>query len=875
MRGAWPLTGRTEELQAIARAISDTDGAGVLVFGAAGVGKTRLVREALSAARANGSTVRWIVGTAVGREMPLGALSSWAWPGGDDSSQLIGAVIEALTEAPADTPVVIGVDDVHLLDDLSTFVLRQIVARGAAKLVLTVRDGDVIPAATLELWAAAHFDRLDVRPMSQGETSELVAGALGGTLDSLAAQRMWRLTRGNPLYLSNIVEREVADGRLAAAGGRWSWTGEPVLPPGLLELIDARLGGLSPQIGDVVDVLAVGEPLELGALTRITDAAGVEGAAARGLLSVESVDDEMQVRLAHPLYAEVRRRGSAVTRLRRLRGLVAAELGGSRRSDEMRTVVRRAVLTLESDLAPDPGLFVQAAQGTVWLADLPLSEKLSHAAIRAGGEVEANFIRAHALSWLGRGREADEVLAAIPLIDLDETNQSRRTCVRAVNMLWTLADADGAVGLIDDAETSTRPSARGGLEAFRAMYWAALGRPAGAIALAQDLDLSTVPAIVGAVACWGMVVAYGDAGRVSDAIAAADRASVAVGSFDAAYMRFVIADAHLGALVLAGRIDEARTSAAQLRREAAGLPGAAPLFGAAIAGSAALGGGHLDEADALLGPAVEGLAAAGDSNGFGYRYRLPMVIARAMQGRGDEAAVAALESDRHPGWRYLDYVYGIAQGWAAARQGAVTQAIDIVVSAAEKAHAAGQFAAAVMCLQTAVQFGCRTCVTRLRELESIVEGPRVAAAARFAAAVRSGDASELAAVSAEFELMGDLVAAADAAAHAAIVYRRRGMRGSASTHAARAQALAEHCGGAITPALRQARERLPLTDREREIVMLLAQGLPGHDVAARLALSVRTVDGHIYRAMTKTRAASRDELVALLRDDRTHDDRLD
>lgn len=241
------MTGRTEELQRIARAISATHGAGVLVFGAAGVGKTRLVREALTAARANGSTVRWIVGTAVGREMPLGALSSWTWPGGGDSSDLIGAVIEALTAAPPDTPLVIGIDDVHLLDDLSTFVLRQIVARRAARLVLTVRDGDAIPAATRELWAAADFDRLDIRPLSQGETSELVARALGGALDSLAAQRLWQLTRGNPLYLSNIVEREVTDGRLAAAGGSWSWTGEPVLPPGLLELIDARLVDESPS----------------------------------------------------------------------------------------------------------------------------------------------------------------------------------------------------------------------------------------------------------------------------------------------------------------------------------------------------------------------------------------------------------------------------------------------------------------------------------------------------------------------------------------------------------------------------------------------------------------------------------------------------
>ena len=149
----------------------------------------------------------------------------------------------------------------------------------------------------------------------------------------------------------------------------------------------------------------------------------------------------------------------------------------------------------------------------------------------------------------------------------------------------------------------------------------------------------------------------------------------------------------------------------------------------------------------------------------------------------------------------------------------------------------------------------------------------MARAARFAAALRAGDAAELAAVSDDFEAMGDLVAAIDAAAQAAMAYRRQELRGSALGGVTRTEAPAEDCGGADTPALRQAREPLPLTDREREIVMLLGQGLSTREVAARLTLSVRTVESHIYRAMTKTGTASREELAALLskRRPRTHE----
>jgi DNA-binding CsgD family transcriptional regulator len=872
VRLTWPLIGRVEELRTIGTAIADPDSAGVVVCGAAGVGKSRLVREALVVASSDGCVVRWIVGTAAGRSLPFGALSSWAASAGGDQLQLVRAVIEALSAAPDGAPVVVGVDDAHLLDELSIFVLQQMVQRGAAKLVLTARDGEVVPAAMRELWAGALFDRLDVQPLSQDETAALVSTSLGGPLDPDAARRLWRLTRGNPLYLRNIVEREVSDGRLVAERGRWYWTGEPVLPPGLLELIESRIGALPPRVSDVVDVLAVGEPLELASMMRITGAAAVEEADLRGLITVETVEDQTQVRLAHPLYAEVRRQRTAPTRLRRLRGLVLAELAVSKGCDDMRTVVRRAVLSLDSDLPPDPELLISAAQGTVWLADMPLAERLAQAAIRAGGRVEANFIRAHALSWLSRGQEADSVLEGIPLTQLDEEDQSRRTCVRAVNMLWALADPDGAKQHIDSVMAHAPSRAQGSLDAFCTMYWAAMGEPVAAMTSARKLDIDILPAIVGAVASWGIVVACGDAGRASEAVAAAEHASaIAVRSFDAAYMRFVIADAHLGALLLAGRIGEATSLGERLRREAATLPGAALLFSTASAGRAALGAGHLDDADALLRPAVDLLAAAGDSNGFGYRYRLPTVIALAIQGRSDDAAAeaAALEQGRHPSWRYLDYEYGIAQAWVAACQGAVSQAIGTVLSAAEIARATGQFAAEVLCLQTAAQFGDSRHASRLGELAAIVQGPRAGLAARFAAALTAGDGSELNAVSEQFEQIGDLIAAADASAHAAIMYRRGNLRGSALRCSTRAEALAKQCGGASTPALRQANEQLPLTDREREIVMLLGQGLSGREVAQRLTLSVRTVEGHVYRAMIKTGATSRNELAALLHQERS------
>jgi DNA-binding CsgD family transcriptional regulator len=236
-----------------------------------------------------------------------------------------------------------------------------------------------------------------------------------------------------------------------------------------------------------------------------------------------------------------------------------------------------------------------------------------------------------------------------------------------------------------------------------------------------------------------------------------------------------------------------------------------------------------------------------------------------MRGMTRQAADALVALDKvQRRFRSLDHEKSLARAWVAASQGSISEAVTGLLSAAERARDTGRFAAEMLCLQTATQFGDRTSASRLKKLESIVEGPRAGLAARFAAALYDSDAAELSAVSEEFEHMGDLVAAVDAAAHAAAVYRRQDKRGSALGCSTRATALAEQCGGASTPALRQAAEPLPLTDREAEVVMLIGEGMSNRAVAERLTLSVRTVESYIYRAMLKTGTTSRDELAALL-----------
>jgi hypothetical protein len=88
--------------------------------------------------------------------------------------------------------------------------------------------------------------------------------------------------------------------------------------------------------------------------------------------------------------------------------------------------------------------------------------------------------------------------------------------------------------------------------------------------------------------------------------------------------------------------------------------------------------------------------------------------------------------------------------------------------------------------------------------------------------VRDRDVAAIFAAAHQFEQIGALLSAADAAAQAASAFEARGDRRRTVDAAAVAHRLAAECGGIRTPALDVAAHPLPLTMREREIANLVA-----------------------------------------------------
>jgi DNA-binding NarL/FixJ family response regulator len=864
----WPLTGRVEELSRIRELTHRRDGpAGVVLAGPAGVGKTRLAREALAAAEERGTLTRWAVATSSARALPLGVFAAALGVVGPDPARLVRQTSEALVAGAGRAGVVVGVDDAHLLDELSAVVVHQLVLRRAASVVLTLRTGETAPDAVTALWKDGHLPRLELQPLSQTETATLVEARLGGVVDSAAARRLWSITRGNALYLRQLVEGELESGRLHQVAGVWRWSGELALSPGLVELVSARIGQLPEAQRDVVEVLAFGEPLGVSLLAELTDALAVEQVEARGLVEVRPDGRRLQARLAHPLYGEVQRAQIGALHARRLRGQIAQALGatGGRRADD---TLRRAVLMLDSDLPPDAVLLTAAARRATELGDLRLAVRVARVAVTAGGGFEPRLILGNALGWSGRGAEADTEWAALSSLARTDAQRAQAAISRVIGLAWSFGRPAEAEAVLDTGvNTISDDTAALELAGVRSVLDAHLGRTVQAAQTAAGVlaHPHCSPAAT-RLASWGLAAACGGLGRlegVEETLRRIDARgeSSEIGLHEAAVVVFW----WVRGLSLAALLDRADQIARHYRERCQDTPGPADVMTSFMGAEVATSRGQIQTAARWFRQAIAGIHGA-DPGGWSFIGLVGLTSALGMAGDATSArqAFAEMAAVRHPTLVYLEPEVRLAGAWVAAAEGGISEAVTLARQAAEVAVSQHQSAVEVLALHTAVCFGDRTVPDRLAQLATQVDGPRAPAAAAHAAALAADDAAGLHGASVQLEQIGALLLAADAAAQAAAVYTRQDRRGSAHTAATRAHQLAHACEDARTPALAALAAPLPLTHREREIVTLAASGLPNREIAQRLVVSVRTVENHLYRAYPKLGTTDRAELTALL-----------
>ncbi|WP_083407804.1 LuxR C-terminal-related transcriptional regulator [Mycolicibacterium rutilum] len=860
-----PLAGRDGELATIRRALSGGNKSGVVIVGAAGVGKTRLAREVLHLAERAGERTSWIVGTESAKALPLGAFTALINDAGVDPWPNIRHLIKSFVAQQRQGRMLIGVDDAHLLDGLSAHVVHQLAQSRATRLLVTLRAGAEEPDAITALWKDGLLARLDLAPLSVDATRAMIEEALGGAVDARSARRFWNLTGGNALFLRQLVQDQIDAGRMRLTAGVWMWDDDVAVSQSISDMVGRQVRGLTPEIALVVDTLSQCEPLAVDVLCDLVDRADLETAEQMRLVTVERSGGELAARLAHPLFGELRRASAGEMYLSKIRGRLAERLAKDPDAD-MQATVRRGLLALESDLPPDGQLFLQSAQHAMTLLDLDLADRFATAAAEAGVP-EAAEVRALNLLLLGRGEQTEEVLREISSSGGEGARQW--STLRATNLIWMLGRLTDAAAVLDDlAGGPEAPADRFARLAVEACVDAASARCATAADKAREaLDSGQLSDFHAMMASVALTMALGALGRADALTPVAESAlERAMTSFQASHMRFWYASVYARACRLTGHIDECVAMAQRLAGSAHEVPSLAYANLASLLGGAELMRGDVRAAVQLLHEALAGVEKHGVTTGLRPATCFALAEAHAKLGEAEAAKEAITEAQCSvpPGFLFMQTAHSIATGWAQVANGCVADAVATVLDAAAQARDRDQPTHELWCLQVAAQWGDASRAARARELADELDLPLADAVARHAESLAAGDGERLLLAADDYRAIGDRAAAADAAAQAAVAFTGGQQRKRGLYAAAVAKELSDACGGLCTPALRAPASQ-PLTGRQREIVEFVVAGLSNREIATRLVMSVRSVEGHIYRACQRVGANSREELAAIAR----------
>lgn len=865
----------------------------MVLAGAMGVGKSRLLAGWLAALDARGRATVAIRATRSTATIPFGAFARWV-------PEQIGSSLdrlEALKSVAAyfserDVRLVLAVDDAQLLDEGSAALVLHLAQHTSLSLLVTIRSGEPCPDAITSLWKEGLVPRLDLAPLSEPEAAELLEQALGGTIATATQRRLWQLTQGNPLYLREVVDAGLAQGTLTRTAGVWRWQGALPVRSGLVDLISDRIGGGGsasggddPATRQVLEMVALGEPLAVEVLAKLAPESALVQAEHSGLVTVDRQPTGRghaggggdAIRLSHPLYSELLRAElPPFTARSHHRAMAEAAIAtGFHQQDPLQV----ATWLLQSGATPsEPGLLLRASFLAQNIDDYELSAQLADAAEQAGGGWRATLRRAEALGALHRWEEADALLADLSAPGSEPEAHAAAARVRAQQSFFHREeDLAVARAIISDAVEQVPAPARSSLLTYgsRLAILPLELEETIRLATAAVADADSYEGRLRAITSAGLAAAF--LGRTRAATVLSELAvprtgePIGTGPTPASYAALT----YSFALMLDGRIDDAAAFFEKiLHQDVVPVCGPERVLPAFWLARAAMTQGRVRTATQLCQEALDQL---GDENHYGRGTWVTATLATAAAQAGDARAAreALAWADAHAKSRAAsdDMFLDLARAWLSALEGELSAARDLAVETAGRARSFGAWGLEVLAWIDALRLGAGPAAApRLEELARLVEGPYTAAAAQFARCVASGDGASLEETAERFSVMGARLLAAEASAEAARVHRAEGLSRKRAASQAKAQELIARCEGAATPLLAQLDYEPPvarLTDREREVIDLAARGRTSREIAETLFISVRTVDSHLNHAYTKLGVNGRSELATVLGRDAT------
>jgi DNA-binding CsgD family transcriptional regulator/energy-coupling factor transporter ATP-binding protein EcfA2 len=864
------MVARDDEFRrALAALEDDAKFHGVVLMGESGTGKSTLARTLAEAVESRGFSVRFVLGTQTGSAVPLGAFY-WllTLDTTHEPAMMLAAARRSLEQ---EKNLVLVVDDAQLLDPMSATLVHQLAISGATRLIVVIRSGEAVSDAVTALWKEQLLLRLGINAFTRAQTGELARGVLGGAVEGRLIDELYERTGGNLLLLRGLLSAGRESGVLVRTDTGWQLHGRLRGDDELYDLLAFRLRSLASEELEAIEVLATAEVLDWDVLRMVSDADAVARLERRGLIQLVPEGSRPVARLNHPVIGEAALRHAGVVRTRQLNSILAQQLQKQIQADEhrsgvpdVRTRIQLAQFTMRSDLAPDLEVITDAAASAVTMSNFSYGEELARFAFDHGGGLPAALVLAEAISWQGRGEEAEAVLGGFDPDGCDEPLMVRWGCLRAANLFRVCGQVEAAWLVLAMVRDRTESEAFVGLvTALEVLFRFFSGEVATTMEIGPTLCASDVLPLAKVWVAVPTSCALALAGRFGEVDRIAEAGLRAAALSESGPHRFAIGVAEVVAAMGAGDYSAAERVRERYAAMAAGVPAAEAMVHAML-GLVQLARGALPSACAAFHESISEL-----SQGFpsGWLMLVSAWCAQAEGARGDsEAAASALRS--------AEEAYGpqvavflpeleLARAWERASVGQTTDARMHAVRAAQVARRSGMSVVEMRALHTAVRFGDSSHVARLEELARMLNTSFAEAVVAYARALGDRDGHLLDEVADRFAGIGAMALAADAAAQAARGHARAGERANELESSARAHWLAGQCG-LQSPATNAAAQPLPITDREREIAAMVAAGLSNREIADRLCVSVRTVDGHLYRIFAKLDIQKRDQLARLV-----------
>jgi hypothetical protein len=585
-------------------------------------------------------------------------------------------------------------------------------------------------------------------------------------LDKLSAALVYQLAVGGAVKLIVTVAPNgpVAD-EISALWRDDLLARVDIEPPGhddnrKARLVEEFIAALPGPAHRALEYLAVEYPLSLADASALAGRDAVTHAEAAGAVAVEGD----RVRPAHPLFVDAVRDALGGPELRRLRTELVGRLAESRPRG-MVDRLRLAVLSLDSDSPRPVAELAAAAEESLRLGDLELSERLGRAALDRSTELPIRLTLAYALAWQGRGREADAVLAAVDPSTLSETELMAWALPRAANQFWMLSEPERATAFLRTTRGRvSTPAAQTTLDALSATFAMNAGSPSRAKQIADEVLAS--PAADDTAIGWAAAAAALSSarmGRFDEVDALAERA-IAAGH--PGLLRFTSGFGQTTALVMAGELDRAQalgrrlTDFAQLQQ-----PGRA--IGEVLVADVLIAKGELESAVSLL----RGAAAALAPTGYSWGPLAWMLLAQALGQLGEtvEAGKILARAESRHGLKSMLFApeLALARAWTMSARRDDHGAIAAARDAARSAERGGQSAVALRALLDAARLGDIRAADGIARLTGEVDCVLGQLALQHARALVAKDAAALNDVSARFDAIGMKRSAAAAAAQAA------------------------------------------------------------------------------------------------------------